>query len=75
MGAMFAKFAAHFPFFYTYNFLQTVVPHRESLSAKMMQNAGIGFISSILSDSCANTFRVLKVKLILLLSYGTKNGD
>ena len=61
VGAMVAKWSAHFPFFYCYNYLQTQFKMPDTLYEKLWRNAGIGFVSSILSDGCANTFRVLKV--------------
>jgi len=60
VGAMVAKWTAHFPFFYVYNYLQTQFEMPDTLQEKLLRNAGIGFTASILSDSCANTFRVLK---------------
>jgi len=60
MGAMVSKWAAHFPFFSVYNYLQTLTPVPEGLRAKLIRNGCIGFAASVVSDSCANTFRVLK---------------
>ena len=61
VGAMVAKWSAHFPFFYCYNYLQTQFEMPSDIQSKLLRNGAIGFVSSILSDSCANTFRVLKV--------------
>ena len=63
VGAMVAKWSAHFPFFTVYNMLHERVPVPETLEKKLLRNGCIGFIASICSDTVANTFRVLKVSL------------
>jgi hypothetical protein len=50
----------HFPWFYTYNYLQSVVPKYEDNVYKLTRNAFIGFSASIASDTISNSVRVLK---------------
>ena len=50
----------HFPWFYTYNYLNEIIPKKEAGIEKMCRSAIIGFSSSSISDICSNTFRVIK---------------
>ena len=50
----------HFPWFYTYNYLNEIIPKKEAGIEKMTRSAIIGFASSSISDVCSNTFRVIK---------------
>ena len=60
-GAVGATFVGHYPWFATYNALDMRVPKFEdSKFKKLARNAGIGFCSSIVSDTCSNSIRVLK---------------
>ena len=60
LGASSATFAGHYPWFATFNFLDSVVPVPDQKLKKLSRNAGIGFISSVVSDSLSNSLRVLK---------------
>mmetsp|Transcript_39082 Transcript_39082/g.94957 ORF Transcript_39082/g.94957 Transcript_39082/m.94957 type:complete len:163 (-) Transcript_39082:460-948(-) len=63
MGAMSATFVGHYPWFYTYNFLNTSLPQydrKTELPKYLGRNALIGFCSSAVSDTCSNSLRVIK---------------
>jgi hypothetical protein len=53
----------HFPWFYTYNYLQENMPHRNSDSSVVtfFRSGTIGFLSSASSDIVSNSVRVLKI--------------
>jgi hypothetical protein len=53
----------HFPWFYTYNYLQENMPHRntESSTISFLRSGSIGFLSSASSDIVSNSIRVLKI--------------
>lgn len=55
-----ATFVGHYPWFATFNTLQEIVPQRESTLGKLARNAGIGFVSAVVSDTCSNSIRVIK---------------
>uniref|UniRef100_A0A6B2LDE9 Mitochondrial carrier protein n=1 Tax=Arcella intermedia TaxID=1963864 RepID=A0A6B2LDE9_9EUKA len=55
-----ATFVGHYPWFTTYNYLQATIPRRDKMSERLMRNALIGFISSVVSDTISNSIRVLK---------------
>jgi hypothetical protein len=61
MAAFTASFAGHYPWFFTYNTLQEVLPKYEEIKLKLMRNAFIGFCSSVVSDTVSNSIRVVKV--------------
>ena len=50
----------HFPWFYTYNYLQEYIPKKENTLEKMSRSAVIGFAASSISDVSSTTFRVIK---------------
>lgn len=62
-----ATFVGHYPWFYTYNLLNEFFPERKydtSTSPKLdefVRRAGIGFTSSVVSDTISNSIRVVKV--------------
>jgi len=60
LGAFAATWVGHFPWFFTYNYLDTTIPQFDSLAAKLGRNAGIGFVASCVSDTASNSIRVLK---------------
>lgn len=61
MGAFGATYVGHFPWFFTFNFLDARVPkYEDSTFKKFGRNAVIGFCSSAVSDTCSNSIRVLK---------------
>merc|ERR1712146_650672 len=53
--------AGNFPWFFTFNELQAVVPQAETPVLKLARNAGIGFCASVVSDTVSNSIRVTKV--------------
>lgn len=59
-GAMSATWIGHYTWFYTNNQLSASTPKLDSTYGKYARNAAIGFISSVVSDSCTNSLRVLK---------------
>jgi hypothetical protein len=60
MGAFAATWVGHFPWFFTYNYLDEALPEADSLAGKLGRNAGMGFTASCVSDTCSNSIRVLK---------------
>lgn len=60
IGASAATFAGHYPWFATYNTLNSYIPVPEDMLPKLGRNAGIGFCSSAVSDTVSNSIRVLK---------------
>jgi hypothetical protein len=68
-GAMVATFVGHYPFFFTYNYLQSNIllqpgqgsnKKEDGLAKFLGRNALIGFCSSAVSDTCSNSVRVVK---------------
>ena len=53
----------HFPWFYTYNYLQENAPYKQtdSYSLSFLRSGTIGFLSSASSDIISNSVRVLKI--------------
>ena len=60
MAAASATAVGHFPWFYTFNLLQSKIPEYTETYQKLGRNALIGFCASILSDSVSNSLRVIK---------------
>lgn len=60
LGAMTATFVGHYPWFATYNFLNSVIPIYDETHKKLMRSAFIGFVSSVVSDTISNSLRVVK---------------
>jgi len=60
IAASTATFVGHFPWFFTYNFLNEKLPEAHTKYNKMIRNASMGFISSVVSDTCSNSIRVIK---------------
>lgn len=52
--------AAHYPWFYTYNYLTRNKFFQTIFGSNLLRNASIGFISSLVSDTFANAIRVVK---------------
>lgn len=50
----------HFPWFFTYNYLNKNLPKKEHGIEKMVRSAIIGFSASSLSDISSNAFRIIK---------------
>ncbi|CAM9282992.1 unnamed protein product [Chrysoparadoxa australica] len=61
LGAAGATFVGHYPWFMTFNYLQATIPKPEETLPKLARNAFIGFCSSVVSDTCSNSIRVMKV--------------
>jgi hypothetical protein len=59
MGAFGATYVGHFPWFATYNYLDSKIEKYDGIK-KLGRNAFIGFSSSVISDTCSNSIRVLK---------------
>jgi len=55
-----ATMVGHYPWFVTFNYLDTYLPHSNHKLKQLSRNAFIGFLSSIVSDTCSNCFRVIK---------------
>lgn len=60
MGSFGATYVGHFPWFATYNLLNSKMPKYEETIYNLSRNALIGFCSSVVSDTCSNSIRVLK---------------
>merc|ERR1712087_1013239 len=63
VGAMTATFVGHYPWFYTYNFLNAQLPQydrKRELAKYLGRNAVIGFCASAISDTVSNSVRVIK---------------
>ncbi|KAK4047922.1 hypothetical protein OIV83_005106 [Microbotryomycetes sp. JL201] len=55
-----ANFVGSFPWFATYNALQTNLPVGHSPASKILRQAFIGFCASVVSDTVSNSLRVIK---------------
>ncbi|KIK64133.1 hypothetical protein GYMLUDRAFT_71572 [Collybiopsis luxurians FD-317 M1] len=55
-----ATFVGNYPWFGTYNLLQDKIPVPDHVAQKLLRQAFIGFIASIVSDTVSNSLRVLK---------------
>ena len=55
-----ATAVGHFPWFFTFNYLQERVPKTDDALLKLARNACIGFTSSVVSDTVSNSLRVVK---------------
>lgn len=64
LGAMSATFVGHYPWFFTYNYLQENLPKvdkkKDGLAKYLARNAVVGFCSSAVSDTVSNSVRVIK---------------
>lgn len=60
LAASAATFAGHYPWFATYNYLNSVLPQYDDLPKKLMRSAVIGFSASAISDTVSNSIRVVK---------------
>jgi hypothetical protein len=50
----------HFPWFFTFNYLQAAIPVPKERHQKLCRNAAIGFVASVVSDTTSNSLRVIK---------------
>lgn len=55
-----ANFVGHYPWFFTYNYLDAKIPRYKQPAKKLGRNAAIGFTASVVSDTCSNSIRVIK---------------
>lgn len=55
-----ATMLGHYPWFATYNFLNEKLPKYDDKKRKLLRQAFIGFVSSVISDSISNSLRVIK---------------
>lgn len=55
-----ATYVGHFPWFFTFNFLQELIPEQNTQIMKLGRNAVCGFCASVVSDTCSNSIRVIK---------------
>jgi len=62
LGASGATFVGHFPWFFTFNFLDENLPQAspDSKIQKLARRAVQGFVSSVISDCSSNSIRVCK---------------
>merc|ERR1712226_373483 len=63
LAAASATAVGHFPWFFTFNYLQATIPQPgpdKHAVYKFGRNAVIGFVSSLVSDTCSNSLRVVK---------------
>ena len=50
----------HYPWFGTYNYLDATLPAPTTLGERLLRQAFIGFVASVVSDSVSNSLRVVK---------------
>jgi len=50
----------HYPWFYTFNKLNHIIPDYDTTLMKLTWRALIGFTASVVSDSISNSMRVIK---------------
>jgi Mitochondrial carrier protein len=55
-----SSFLSHYPWFYTYNFFSKSEAFELLVPSKLIRNAGIGIIASVVSDTIVNCIRVIK---------------
>jgi hypothetical protein len=61
LAASSATFVGHYPWFFTYNYLNEKLSNYENdLFKQTARNGTIGFCSSLISDTCSNSLRVIK---------------
>jgi hypothetical protein len=61
-GAFSATYSGHFPWYFTFNYLNAKIPKYENnMFKKLSRNALIGFSASLVSDTISNSIRVIKI--------------
>lgn len=62
LAASGATFVGHYPWFATFNMLDENLPKADpnSILQKFARRAVMGFVSSVVSDTCSNSIRVIK---------------
>eukprot|EP00053_Salpingoeca_punica_P008269 m.74654 g.74654 ORF g.74654 m.74654 type:complete len:302 (+) comp14523_c0_seq3:196-1101(+) len=61
LAASAGTMAGHFPWFFTHNLLDERIPKPDEMYMRLIRAAAIGFCSSAVSDTTANSIRVIKV--------------
>ncbi|GAJ10665.1 unnamed protein product, partial [marine sediment metagenome] len=63
LASGFSTMIGHFPWFFTYNYLNERFPRQKNATHKeiICRSAAIGFASSSISDISSNMFRVIKI--------------
>ena len=59
-ASMSATFVGHYPWFLTYNILNTKLPTYNETYKNLLRNAFIGFNAAVISDCLSNSLRVVK---------------
>lgn len=60
IATMGATWVGHYPWFFTHNYLSQTLPAFDFTYGKHVRYALIGFCSSVISDTCSNSIRVMK---------------
>mmetsp|Transcript_31177 Transcript_31177/g.101545 ORF Transcript_31177/g.101545 Transcript_31177/m.101545 type:complete len:298 (-) Transcript_31177:120-1013(-) len=60
LAASGASLVGHYPWFFTYNYLDEKLPHPDTPLQKLGRRAAIGFFASLVSDTTSNSIRVIK---------------
>eukprot|EP00501_MAST-03F_sp_TOSAG23-6_P001990 GSMAST32.ASY1.ANO1.2075.1 assembled CDS len=55
-----ATFIGHYTWFFVYNTLNNYLPEIDTLQGKLLRNATVGFLASLVSDTTTNSLRVAK---------------
>ncbi|GMH71588.1 hypothetical protein TL16_g05696, partial [Triparma laevis f. inornata] len=55
-----SSMVGHYPWFYCYNFLNKAKWLPKMIESKLVRNAFVGFVASVLSDVVSNSIRVIK---------------
>ncbi len=63
LATLAGTFAGHYPWFVTFNFLNAKIPRGQTTLEKLLRSASIGFCASVVSDTTANSIRVVKVRI------------
>lgn len=67
-----ATAVGYFPWFLTFNYLNGLLAKPSAMGRMLLRNAGIGLASSISSDVCSNSIRVLKTTKQAAAAYDAK---
>ncbi|CAN0327121.1 unnamed protein product, partial [Ectocarpus sp. 8 AP-2014] len=67
-----ATAVGYFPWFLTFNYLNGRLRRPSALAGMLLRNAGIGLASSVSSDVCSNSIRVLKTTKQAAAAYDSK---
>lgn len=67
-----ATAVGYFPWFLTFNYLNGLLRKPSAMAWMLLRNAGIGLASSVSSDVCSNSIRVLKTTKQAAAAYDAK---